>query len=268
VNPFFDVVDSVDRTVPPLVPPRRLNYNAAFSWKRREYTNEFLRSGAAVKDMLIQLAGLSSDHRILDVGSGLGRSAASLSTYLSPAGSYHGIDMQQQAVAWCKQRYGHLHNFHFHHLNVAVTNKLYGGNSGPTDPEETTWDFPDDSFDFVFSVSLFTHLSPAVARRYVSETQRVLRRGGTAAHTFFVIDDHASREIEAGRTRAFQAMGSGFFVEDPKFLEASCGYDLASVKAMHHAAGLVLKDPIAYGDWTGGRSNGFIYQDVVVATKP
>src|SRR5687767_15011180 len=40
--------------------------------------------------------------------------------------------------------------------------------------------FPDDdaSFDFVFATSVFTHLLPDAAARYLAESRRVLRPGG------------------------------------------------------------------------------------------
>jgi predicted SAM-dependent methyltransferase len=47
---------------------------------------------------------------------------------------------------------------------------------------------PDDSIDFVFSQSLFSHLLEREARNYLAESFRLMKPGGCASHSFFLID--------------------------------------------------------------------------------
>ena len=53
---------------------------------------------------------------------------------------------------------------------------------------EYRFPFPDASFDFVFTVSLFTHLLPAATWQFLTETGRVLRAGGRGLLSAWILD--------------------------------------------------------------------------------
>jgi SAM-dependent methyltransferase len=53
----------------------------------------FQAAGEQYLKMFIELGGLEPDERVLDIGCGPGRMAVPLATYLSPAGSYVGMDV-------------------------------------------------------------------------------------------------------------------------------------------------------------------------------
>ena len=58
--------------------------------------------GREFLDYFIRLAELKPDHRVLDVGCGVGRIAAPLADYLSPGGSYEGFDIVSGGIEWCQ----------------------------------------------------------------------------------------------------------------------------------------------------------------------
>ena len=90
----LDTLDSITGKRNPLVPPRYVNY-AGF--------NGYLEAGQVFAGHLKNLCGLQPSHRVLDVGSGMGRMAVGLSSYLTD-GSYEGLDIVPSGVNWCQKK--------------------------------------------------------------------------------------------------------------------------------------------------------------------
>ena len=110
-------------------------------------------------------AGVDSNQLVdvLDLGCGCGRFLAGWVMSGSKM-RLHGCDYNPDLVDWC--------NRHIPGVNVRV-NHL--GQELP---------FENDSFDLVYLLSVFTHLSIGEQRRIVSELQRILRPGGYVYITF------------------------------------------------------------------------------------
>ena len=155
------------------LPPMRL---------RRDVGHGDFRSiGAASRKLLIR-HGLQPNHRVLDIGSGIGRVAIPLTEYMSREGSYEGFDVTGSWVRWCRRNITPAHpNFRFTH--VSVSNSHYG--RGGVDPSEFRFPYPDASFDFAFAMSVFTHMTLDGVRNYLAEAHRVLHPGGTLVASFF-----------------------------------------------------------------------------------
>lgn len=123
---------------------------------------------------------------ILDVGSGQGRIARPLVDFLCPdEGEYHGIEIIEEGVEFCRRAYSDYENFLFHH--IPVYNQFYNP-SGTVEASKYGFPFPDSHFTFVFLTSVFTHMLEEDIRQYVSEIQRVLKPGGRALMTFFLLE--------------------------------------------------------------------------------
>lgn len=123
-----------------------------------------LASGGALRlaDLVahvITLAGvdLSSGLRVLDFGCSTGRVVRPLQAAY-PGTEWHGCDPNVEAVGWAQSN---LHNLHFH---LSET--------------EPPLPFPSERFDAVFGISVWSHFSPAAARRWLDEMARVLGPGG------------------------------------------------------------------------------------------
>lgn len=106
---------------------------------------------------------LDSFSSILDFGCGCGRTLLWLDRKTRD-GSLHGSDSDERAIRWCRQ-----------HLPFArfATN-------GPFPP----LDYPDDHFDLVLVISLFTHFDEDSQNRWLEELERVIARGGLMVATF------------------------------------------------------------------------------------
>src|SRR3954452_6830822 len=91
----LDVRDRLTGRADPLVPPRRLGL-----------PSQYRGVGANVLErVLIDGGGLVPTDRVLDIGCGPGRVAVHLTRFLDPdAGSYEGLDVMPNAIAWAQGR--------------------------------------------------------------------------------------------------------------------------------------------------------------------
>jgi SAM-dependent methyltransferase len=127
------------------------------------------------------------DSRILDIGCGCGRYAATLRDFAWAGrkftGHYTGIDIDREMVAWCR---AHFPADHFTFKLADVPSAVY--NPGCSGVEVPAFDVADDSQDFVFALSLLTHLLEQELQHYLAETWRVLAPGATMHMTVFCMD--------------------------------------------------------------------------------
>lgn len=124
---------------------------------------------------LLTRNGLEPDHRVLDIGCGIGRVAFALKDVLSPNGSYDGFDIDARAVRWCVENITPRNpRFRFTHVDAKAIEYRFPAN--------------DAGFDFAFATSVFTHLSMDESRHYFHEAHRVLRPGGILVATVFMWD--------------------------------------------------------------------------------
>jgi SAM-dependent methyltransferase len=207
--------------------------------------------------------GLRPEHRILDVGSGVGNLALGLAAYLR--GGYEGIDIHPAAVAWCQTAISPRHpTFRFHHADLA-SDAYNPRGSIPA----TTYRFPfgDCDFDFVFLGSVFTHMLPDAVEHYLREIARVLRPGGVCVASYFLLNDNTRGAVEAGRSfMAFPAVHDSRLcrLHDTAKPEAAVALEEAFVRRAYEQVGLDI-DNIRRGLWSSGRLDD---QDVVRARTP
>jgi SAM-dependent methyltransferase len=216
---------------------------------------------------LIDLCELSPDDQVLDVGCGPGRVALALTDYLSTGGGYEGLDVLPWAIDWCRQEITPSHpNFSFRHADV------FSAQYRPEGMPAKDYSFPYEAnrFDVACATSLFTHLLPDELERYLSEIARVLRPGGRALMTFYLLNDEALRSTESGTLPPEYRFGHDHgdyrltFENAPGYI---VGYREEFLRKACAEAGLRLVDPIHHGQWCG-RDSGLSWQDVVIAECP
>ena len=100
--------------------------------------------------------------RVLDFGCGCGRIMRQWESVSGPR--FHGTDLNPELIKWCRAKLGRLADFR--------TNKL-----------EPPLDYPDSHFDFIYSISVFTHLSEHVQEEWMRELHRVLTANGLLLFT-------------------------------------------------------------------------------------
>jgi len=135
---------------PPL-PPRRLMVRVAGTAD----PDWFLRSGRAAYDAIAEHVQLDGVESVLDFGCGCGRVTRYWADF---EGAVSGSDMSAEAIDWCRD-----------HLPFAsfLENRL----APPVD-------FDDGTFDLVYALSVFTHLTADLQLAWRDELRRVLRPGG------------------------------------------------------------------------------------------
>jgi SAM-dependent methyltransferase len=198
---------------------------------------------------------------VLDVGSGCGRVAIPFTRYLTN-GTYHGFDVTLPMVEWCQQNItGRYPNFQFQHADLA--NTLYTKTGG--EAADYTFPYPDDAFDVVFATSVFTHLLPRSAHRYAAEIARVLRRGGRALLTFFLLNDEFREQRAAGNvTIGFPYSHGPYSVMNEQEPERVLAYEESYAREMLTGAGLDIEG-FSYGYWRV--PGGWTFQDAFLVSK-
>jgi ubiquinone/menaquinone biosynthesis C-methylase UbiE len=224
----------------------------------------FKENGEEFLQHYVEIGGLKPNERMLDVGSGIGRKTLPLVSYLDKSGSYEGMDIVEQGINWCAQRYTpNFPNFRFQLIDVY--NKWYNP-AGTQQAREYKFPFADGEFDFLVMNSVFTHMLSDDVENYLSEVQRVLKPGGRSLISFFLLNTESLKLIEEGKStqdlRYDFGPAKALSAEIP---EDSIGFDETYVKDLYGKRGLQIKD-IHYGSWCG-RKDYLSYQDLVLAIK-
>lgn len=233
-------------------------------------SGDFITIGRGLADALIHhpSCSLRPHESVLDIVCGVGRVAIPLTQYLSAEGRYEGFDVVPRAIAHCRAKITPSYpNFRF--VCADVSNSFYNP-TGRALASSYRFPYPDESFDVAFAWSVFTHLLPGPSEHYMLEAARVLRRGGRFLATFFLIDDEARKHMEAGRSSVSfrHPYSRDCWVGLPDKPEAVVSYSETSVRGLYAKVGLRLKEPIAWGNWSGRSILGTGFQDQIIAVKP
>ncbi len=242
-----DAADTALRRRDAFTPPRRLTGYVG--------NTDFRATGEELRGYFESLAGLRPDDRVLDIGCGIGRMARILVPVLRPPGSYDGFDVVLEGIEWCRGHYaGTPAPFGFHHADLS--NALYNP-QGRKAPESYRFPFADASFDLAVATSLFTHVLPATAERYLAEAARVLVPGGRLFTTWLLLDC-------SGPPEGFVRIGPQLpgAVANPAVPEAAVPYEELWLRERLVAHGLEL-DHIDPGSWSG--RDALHHQDLAVA---
>jgi SAM-dependent methyltransferase len=223
---------------------------------------DFAAVGEHLLELAVSLGGLQPTETILDAGCGVGRLAVPLTRYIT-SGSYIGFDVSRSAIRWCQRQIAsRFPRFRF--VFADVWNQHYN-KRGAIAPNDFSFPASNGSVDLVFMSSVMTHLTPPVAARYVAETARVLKPGGRALLTFFLLDDDVRAKLREGllAEKFVHNPEPWWAVKDPRDPEAAIAFELEVVAEALRARGLTIAS-VSRGRWSGN-PDGITYQDVVVA---
>jgi SAM-dependent methyltransferase len=217
---------------------------------------EFLSIGDATVGWFIQ-EGLAPTHRVLDVGSGIGRMALPLTRHLAKGGLYDGIEIAPWKVRYCRdsigKRYAH---FRFHHADVF--NKYYNP-AGRLQASAYAFPFDNASFDFAFLVSVFTHMLPADVEHYLSELARVLKPRAKCIASFWL-----TGEKQGAPYHDYSAVCE---IGNPVEPEQRVVYLESHVRELYARYGFDRVD-VKHGSWiTRDDSCASHRQDIVIAAR-
>ncbi len=141
------------------IPPAKLRYRVHGDLHKETFLNVGRRVANDIKNC-IELVGVdwASFNNILDFGCG---SARVIRYFLAENRERHfsGVDINQELVDWCKA-----------HID---------GVSWKVMPIHPPSELADNSFDFIYGISVFTHLDRDLQTLWLEELKRILQPGGT-----------------------------------------------------------------------------------------
>ncbi|TXD69709.1 class I SAM-dependent methyltransferase [Aequorivita lipolytica] len=195
-------MDSITGKRHKYVPPRGYIYTGSPA-----SAEDYLKQGQHQLQMLREYANIQPNHKVLDIGSGIGRTAIALTGYLSQSGSYEGFDVVERGVQWCNSRI-HKEHFNFNFKYVPLFNDLY--NTATLKATEFNFPYADNAIDVAFSFSVFTHMQIEEIQHYFNQVYRVLKPGGVCFSTFFLYDDASETFISTKKDFSFPVKKDGY----------------------------------------------------------
>ena len=235
-----------------MVPPKGMIYTGS---------GDFVRQGERIKKNLIELTDLKPEHHVLDIGSGIGRLAVALTSYLNEKGSYEGFDVVKTGVDWCQQKITPKHpQFNFKYVDL--NNDLY--KSSGDSATEFVFPYDDDRFDQVALISVFTHMLPEEVAHYLKEIKRVLKPGAKCFATFFVLTEESEPEMKDGAFQ-FKHQYEHYALMDEKVKAANVAFKLDYLEKISMEAELEIQK-LYPGYWFKGQNqmNARDFQDIVI----
>lgn len=139
------------------LPPEELRFRVGGSTEPERFRDVGRRSARAIEGGLALLGRSVGDcEQVLDFGCGCGRTLIAFGEQY-PLGRFHATDIDAEAVGWCCA-----------HLPLASC----GANEAlPPLP------YPDDYFDLIYAVSVFTHLDEERQFLWLAELRRICKPG-------------------------------------------------------------------------------------------
>lgn len=263
----MEVEEIIQRTInsPSVIVPD----NAELIGGTRE---SFVQVGCDVFRSLVLAGGLKPTDRVLEIGSGLGRVAYPLTLYIKAPGSYTGLEIMQDAVAFCDAKVAPLSPlFSFKHINYY--NEFYNP-KGHLKLRDADPGFDASGFDFVFMSSVLTHLVYDDLTFYMSRSSRWLRKGGRLWATAFLIDQATQNALSLAATQPETPAGTLNFdlaADGPDYFlpggrsTAAVAYRLPTLERVAGENGFKVIGT-HLGQWSGVKRAGG-YQDLMVLEK-
>lgn len=211
---------------------------------------------------------------ILDVGCGTGLLGIAAEPFLGQDGKYIGIDVMKKDIDFCRRHYTST-NFEFIHFDV--NNPAYAPAQKDT---KSKWPVESASFDLTTALSVWTHLNEEDALFYFREVNRVLKPGGKAIVTFFLLDEVYEKSLSMRSRqegRFHMTLQNQWIFDQPsyrsdawrnpkwaKIPENAIGITSAGLDRLTSSSGLELLEQYS-GNWK--EVPGVFFQDVLIFKK-
>lgn len=253
----IDLMDKLTGKSHKYVPPRGYIYTGSPASGEKYY-----KQGQHQIRLMQNYINLNPGDSVLDIGSGVGRSAMVLTEILNGESRYEGFDVVKEGVDWCNQKIKKdFPNFNFTY--VPLFNDLY--NEEKNDASQFIFPYEDSFFDKIFSFSVFTHMKLSEIEHYFSEINRVMKPDGLSLHTFFLYDDNDAEHISSLENFNFPVDRGNYKLMSDKVESANIAIHKDMLHLMADRAGLEIIS-IIDGFWKGEKkdNSGNDYQDTVI----
>jgi SAM-dependent methyltransferase len=227
--------------------------------------DDYLKQGKQQVELLREFIDLKPEDQVLDIGSGVGRTAIALTEYLNEKGSYHGFDAVEEGVSWCNNTIAKdFSNFKFDY--VSLDNDLY--NKSDIKADKFIFQYKDEQFDKVFLFSVFTHMMVSEIENYFKEIRRVLKPGGKCFTTLFYYNEQNEDYIASMENFNFPVVKDGYRLMSDKVKSANIALSETKLDEMITASGLIMVTKVD-GFWKDKvkDKNRVEYQDILVLSK-
>jgi SAM-dependent methyltransferase len=246
-------------------------------------------------------------NRVVDIGCGTGLLAIASTPFVKNGGHYTGIDVGEAEIKFAQQHYpsDSITFVHSTDRNEAYISGLDSGwqraqsvNRAPEAPgagapppeaprrpstavvdeterarDRSQWPVDDGTVDLVTALSVWTHFNEKDACHYTSEVSRVLKPGGRALITLFLVDDGFENLLREAPDRlgdlsfTVECCPSGNWLTPPwtRVPGDVVGLRPAGLETLLEKSGLLLRHYFP-GSWK--QSSGVYFQDVAVLEKP
>jgi len=255
-----DLLDKIQGKRHKYVPPRGSIYTGSPA-----NAKAYIDQGKRQLELLKNHIDLKPNDTILDIGSGIGRTAIALTEYLEPEGRYKGFDVVKLGVDWCNSKIGKdFSNFEFKY--IPLFNDLY--NTSNLKAEDFVFPYDKDAFNKIFTFSVFTHMQINEIQNYFKEVNRVLKPDGLAFSTFFLYDNTTENHISSQNGFKFPIKKSGYRLMNEDVKSGNIAFHKDTLKAMLNKENLEIVK-IIDGFWKdkSKHSKNASYQDVVIFKK-
>jgi len=251
----IDVLDTVMGNRDDLQPPRGKVFTGGGDF--RQQGQEFLQH-------FKNLGNLQPHHRVLDIGSGIGRMAIPLTQYLNEKGRYDGFDIVKEGVEWCQKNVSAKYpNFYFQ--QVHLKNDLYS-NEGES-AAYFAFPFDNNTFNFSFLTSVFTHMLPEQVDNYLKEISRVTAKNGRCLATFFLYNEAIIQRTTGDDKFGFSYDYGHYRLMDDAVKSANVAFDIPYLKDLAAKHGLKIVS-INHGHWSELPKGACLnFQDIVIFEK-
>jgi SAM-dependent methyltransferase len=220
-------------------------------------------------EALKNVGGVQPHASILDIGCSSGHFADEFRAYLLPEASFVGMDVRPSLIESARKRFAKLGDDHsnFQFLVADVFNTRYNPTAAKS-ASDYQFPFEDDRFDFVYGLSLFTHMLPNEVGNYLSEARRVMKPGGRCFFTYLLLNEHSEAAIRSGYPGAdvMRFDYGDYRTRSEEVPEAGIAIKETVVRALYGAADLKILEPIHYGSWSD-RPDPITRQDIIVAER-
>lgn len=226
-------------------------------------SGDFKKSGEQHVELLKKFIQLKPTDNVLDIGSGLGRTAIPLTQFLDKDTKYEGFDVVEKGVDWCKKNISSkFSNFNFKF--IALNNDLY--NDFTETAETFVFPYEDETFDKAYLFSVFTHMRVEEIKNYIQEIERVLVNGGKCFATFFIYKEN--EDVSKFSSFKFPFKRNGYRLLNEKVEGANIALEYSFLQKMISDAGLELEQHIDgfWKDFNLDRKDRD-FQDIIIIRK-